>query len=120
MCSWEVEYSDESKDFVWSRQNAEGLEELTIQGPPFDHDQLRNHFFVFASAEEPVLTGSEHNNTGSEHNKTCSEHNKTGWVPALNGGLPYKATLLKSPFLMSQEHPQECMEFWFFLQVNTL
>ena len=106
MCSWEVEYSDESKDFVWSRQNAEGLEELTIQGPPFDHDQLRNHFFVFASAEEPVLTGSE--------------RNKTGWVPALNGGLPYKATLLKSPFLMSQEHPQECMEFWFFLQVNTL
>ena len=106
MCSWEVEYSDESKDFVWSRQNAEGLEELTIQGPPFDHDQLRNHFFVFASAEEPVLTGSE--------------QNKTGWEPALNGGLPYKATLLKSPFLMSQEHPQECMEFWFFLQVNTL
>jgi hypothetical protein len=106
-CQWEVETSAESQNFAWSRMNAEGLEELAIQGPPYDHDQFRNHFFVLASANEntkQILTSSELVNTGSK--------------PVLAGGLPYRTTLLQSPFLKSQEHPDECLEFWFFLQVN--
>ena len=108
-CSWEVAASEESPNFSWSRQNAEGLGELAIQGPPFDHDELRNHFFIFASGNEQVnrvLTGSEQiilGLTGLDANSAV--------------GLPYRTTLLKSPSLMSQEHPQECLEFWFFLQV---
>jgi hypothetical protein len=31
---------------------------------------------------------------------------------------PARSTLMKSPDLISQEHPEECLEFWFYMKVK--
>ena len=44
--------AEDKPDFEWRRITAEGVEVLGIEGPPFDHDEHRDKFFVFVSASQ--------------------------------------------------------------------
>ena len=90
-CHWEVKPSEVKPDFAWTRITAEGVEVLGVEGPPFDHDEHRDKFFVYISASKA----------------------QEGRSLAADVG----PTILKSPYLISLEHPEECLEFWFYIKV---
>ena len=84
--------AEDKPEFEWRRITAEGVEVLGVEGPPFDHDEHRDKFFVFVSASQ------------AQEGRGLTE----------DAG----ATILASPYLISLEHPEECFEFWFYIKVR--
>ena len=96
-CHWQVKHSEVSPNFNWTRQTGESIAILEIPGPAFDHDEKKDMFFVFVSASQALEPMA--------FNQPDQYSQESG------------ATIMASPFLISQEHPEECLEFWFYLEV---
>lgn len=82
LCNWEAESTDTEGHFIWSRKTATELAQEGASGPPKDHLDDENGYFMVVSAEHDLQAE------------------------------PYRTRLL-SPFLVGQDHPIECLEFWF-------
>jgi hypothetical protein len=69
---------EDKPNFLWSRQTGESIDQLGIQGPPFDYNEEKDKFFVFVSATHALEPGTSLNQPESG------------------------ATIMASPFLISQ------------------
>ena len=88
--------SEDTPNCYWNRETGEGITELGIRGPPFDHDEKKDKYFVFLSATQAFEP---------ETNLSLTTQSDPG------------ATMMTSPLLLSSQHLEECLEFWFMMEV---
>ena len=97
LCHWTVEKAPETETFFWDRVNAEILEANETDGPHADHFDDPTGYFAFVSAH--------------------AIQRIRNIEPVQLREIEPGTTLMRSPVFSRQEHPVECLEFFYFLMV---
>ena len=92
-CDFETDYCDwhttQSGDFRWERHTADSLEAAEVDGPPADHDGEKDKYFVYSNG---------------------------GGTPASR--LSEDVASIESQGFNVDEHPVECLRFYYYLKVS--
>ena len=89
-CDWSSLHTALSPEFKYRRETAKGIQDAGYEGPPDDHEGRNDKYFVYARGEGDAKSG-----------------------------LTAGEVALESPAFSQPEHPVECLEFYYYLKVNS-